>query len=39
MLLNYALENCKDDLEFLEERLLEEEKTKPQDERSEMSLT
>ncbi len=35
---NYVLENCKDDLEFLENRLAEEEKTKPQDERSEMSL-
>ncbi len=36
--INYALENCKEDLEFLEQRLLEEEKTKPQAERSEMSL-
>jgi asparaginyl-tRNA synthetase len=35
---NYAIENCKDDLEFLEERLLQEEKTKPQAERSEMPL-
>jgi asparaginyl-tRNA synthetase len=35
---NYALENCPDDLEFLENRLLEEEKNKPQDERSEMKL-
>jgi asparaginyl-tRNA synthetase len=35
---NYALENCKDDLEFLEQRLLQEEKSKPQGERSEMSL-
>ena len=35
---NYAIENCKDDLEFLEERLLQEEKSKPQAERSEMSL-
>jgi asparaginyl-tRNA synthetase len=34
----YALENCADDLEFLENRLLEEEKSKPQDERSEMKL-
>ena len=34
----YALENCADDLEFLENRLLEEEKNKPQDERSEMKL-
>ncbi|MDG3583096.1 asparagine--tRNA ligase [Galbibacter pacificus] len=35
----YALDNCKDDLEFLEQRLLQEEKTKPQAERSEMKLT
>ncbi len=35
---NYALENCADDLEFLENRLLEEEKGKPQDQRSEMEL-
>ena len=34
----YALENCADDLEFLENRLLEEEKNKPQDERGEMTL-
>ncbi len=34
----YALENCADDLEFLENRLLEEEKSKPQDQRSEMKL-
>jgi asparaginyl-tRNA synthetase len=36
--INFALENCADDLEFLESRLLEEEKNKPQDERSEMKL-
>ncbi|MDP2687330.1 MAG: asparagine--tRNA ligase [Aequorivita sp.] len=36
--IQYALENCADDLEFLETRLLEEEKNKPQDERSEMTL-
>ena len=35
---DYALKNCKDDLEFLENRLLQEEKSKPQAERSEMSL-
>ncbi|MGS2740760.1 asparagine--tRNA ligase [Sinomicrobium sp. M5D2P17] len=35
----YALENCQDDLEFLEQRLSDEEKTKPQNERSEMPLT
>ncbi|MBL4663172.1 MAG: asparagine--tRNA ligase [Flavobacteriaceae bacterium] len=34
----YALNHCQDDLEFLEKRLLEEEKTKPQAERSEMTL-
>ncbi|MEX0315694.1 MAG: asparagine--tRNA ligase, partial [Allomuricauda sp.] len=33
-----VLENCQDDLEFLEKRLLDEEKSKPQNERSEMSL-
>lgn len=37
--IRYALENCVDDLNFLEKRLLEEEKTKPQNERSDMSLT
>ena len=36
--LRYVLENCKDDLAFLEKRLLDEEKTKPQAERSEMAL-
>jgi asparaginyl-tRNA synthetase len=36
--LSYTLENCADDLAFLEKRLLEEEKTKPQVERSEMPL-
>ncbi len=35
---HYALENCEDDLEFLENRLLEEEKSKPQNERSDMKL-
>ena len=34
----YALENCADELEFLKTRLLEEEKQKAQDERSEMDL-
>jgi len=34
----YALENCQDDLEFLEKRLLDEEKSKPQAERSDMAL-
>lgn len=36
--LSYTLENCVDDLAFLEKRLLDEEKTKPQVERSEMPL-
>ncbi|AWK03242.1 asparagine--tRNA ligase [Flavobacterium crocinum] len=36
--IKYALDNCKDDLKFLEGRLLEEEKSKPQAERSEMAL-
>lgn len=36
--LSYVLEHNKEDLEFLEKRLLDEEKTKPQAERSEMSL-
>jgi len=38
-IINYALENCADDLDFLEKRLLDEEKNKPQNERSEMTLT
>jgi asparaginyl-tRNA synthetase len=36
--IKYALENCADDLAFLEKRLLEEEKNKPQNERSDMAL-
>jgi len=36
--IKYVLENCADDLAFLEKRLLDEEKTKPQAERSEMAL-
>ncbi|MFN0012921.1 MAG: asparagine--tRNA ligase [Saprospiraceae bacterium] len=35
----YALEHCADDLKILEERLVEEEKAKPQDQRSPMNLT
>ncbi|MFD2100759.1 asparagine--tRNA ligase [Flagellimonas iocasae] len=35
----YVLDNCADDLDFLEKRLLDEEKSKPQNERSEMTLT
>jgi asparaginyl-tRNA synthetase len=37
-LIQYALDNCMEDLAFLEQRLIEDEKTKPQAERSEMSL-
>ncbi len=36
--IKYALDNCKDDIEFLKTRLLEEEKQKPQNERSELDL-
>ena len=36
--LKYVLDSNREDLEFLEQRLLDEEKTKPQAERSEMSL-
>ena len=36
--LGYVLEHNREDLEFLNQRLLDEEKTKPQAERSEMSL-
>lgn len=36
--IQYALEHCADDLAFLENRLVEEEKNKPQAERSPMSL-
>jgi asparaginyl-tRNA synthetase len=38
-LINYALNHCADDLAFLEQRLLEEEKNKPANEKSEMTLT
>ena len=37
-ILSYILEHCKDDLEFLEKRLLDEEKSKPFAERSELAL-
>ncbi len=37
-ILGYILDNCEEDLLFLEKRLLDEEKTRPQAERSEMSL-
>lgn len=36
--IGYALEHNKEDIEFLTQRLLEEEKQKPQNERSEMNL-
>jgi asparaginyl-tRNA synthetase len=36
--IKYTVEKCEEDLKFLEGRLLEEEKSKPQGERSEMSL-
>jgi asparaginyl-tRNA synthetase len=36
--IKYTVDKCGDDLKFLEQRLLEEEKQKPQAERSEMSL-
>lgn len=36
--ISYALENCADELDFLNSRLLEEEKLKPQAERSELDL-
>ncbi|MFZ5552967.1 MAG: asparagine--tRNA ligase [Bacteroidota bacterium] len=37
--IRYTLENCADDLEFLKNRLLDEEKQKPMNERSPMDLT
>lgn len=37
-ILSYILENCKEDLAFLDKRLHEEEKMKPMTERSEMGL-
>lgn len=36
--IRYALEHCREDIEFLNQRLLEEEKQKPQHERSELNL-
>jgi asparaginyl-tRNA synthetase len=36
--IKYTLKHCTDDLKFLESRLIDEEKVKPQAERSEMSL-
>jgi asparaginyl-tRNA synthetase len=37
--INYALEECADDIQFLQDRQEQEEKTKPQAERSPMNLT
>lgn len=37
-LISYVLEHCAEDIAFLEQRLIEEEKVKPQAERSEMTL-
>jgi len=34
----YALDNCKEDIEFLDKRAAEEEATKPQEQRSELGL-
>jgi len=36
--INYVIVNCKDDLAFLNDRLADEDKSKPANERSEMSL-
>ena len=36
--IQYCLDHCEEDLKFLEQRLTEEEKHKPQNERSDMSL-
>ena len=36
--LKYIIENCKDDLAFLEQRLIQEDKSKPAIQRSEMTL-
>ena len=37
-IIQYVMDNCKDDLEFLAQRLADEEKQLPQDKRSEMGL-
>jgi asparaginyl-tRNA synthetase len=37
-LVRYAIDNCGEDLEFLNKRALEEDQQKPQDQRSELSL-
>ena len=38
-ILQYVLTNCKDDLEFLEQRLIQEDRSKPANQRNEMTLT
>ena len=38
-IVKYVVDNCADDIAFLDNRLVEEEKNKPQAERSEMGLT
>jgi len=38
-ILQYVLTNCKDDLEFLEHRLIQEDRSKPANQRNEMTLT
>ena len=38
-IIRHVMDNCQDDLDFLEKRLLDEEKSKPQNQRSEMTLT
>jgi asparaginyl-tRNA synthetase len=37
-LINYVLKNCREDLEFLDQRAAEEDKQKPQNDRSELRL-
>jgi asparaginyl-tRNA synthetase len=37
-LIQYAMDNNREDIEFLDQRLAEEEKQKPQNERSELKL-
>ncbi|WP_235298410.1 asparagine--tRNA ligase [Portibacter marinus] len=37
-IIDYVIQNCEEDLEFLEKRLLDEEKSKPQADRSSMTL-
>jgi len=37
--IKHAMDNCADEIEFLKNRLLDEEKTKPMEERSELDLT